>query len=629
MDEKPKSIWKKYITGRMALVIWLALTAFTIMLGSFISGLTNYDRPMSDLLLSVGIFTSVFLAIILFLIYVAWPLSRWFFWKHWRRTFFGLACFATLIGLLYAEEDWRGKHDWNKFKREWEAKGEHFDFASVIPPPVPDDQNFALTPIWVESMKAVLGPRNSSKWFASYAENGRTNFVDRLALDVFHEEETAMPKIEQPKFGNWQKGELTDLPSWQNYYRAASFTNRAELKTPYYYPAKAFTNGFPVSPQPQTPAQDVLLALSKYDSTIEELRAASKLPYSRFPLNYDGMPAAILLPHLAQLKRCAQVLELRAVAELQNGESEKALADVKLSLRLIDSVRTEMFLISHLVRIAVMEITIQPIYEGLAEHKWSDAQLMELDSELAKLNFLADYQFAIRGERALEIANIEFFRHPTSDPQFKRPRLYFVAPLLYLFQEMSYEGNDENAQIGFQMLALSFGPSGWIDQNELRIARFETKWYLPIVDENKETISPAKIPDSGTALGREIQHRTPENVLETLLIPALGGAARKCAYAQCSVDLARVAIALERYHLANGNYPESLAALAPQFLEKIPHDVINGEPLHYRRTDDGQFVLYSVGWNEKDDGGVVVFKKGSSPDANTDQGDWVWRYPAK
>ena len=41
------------------------------------------------------------------------------------------------------------------------------------------------------------------------------------------------------------------------------------------------------------------------------------------------------------------------------------------------------------------------------------------------------------------------------------------------------------------------------------------------------------------------------------------------------------------------------------FIDKLPHDIINGDPLKYHRTDDGQFVLYSVGWNETDDGGIV------------------------
>ncbi|HEX3890223.1 MAG TPA: hypothetical protein VHX90_05170, partial [Verrucomicrobiae bacterium] len=176
-------------------------------------------------------------------------------------------------------------------------------------------------------------------------------------------------------------------------------------------------------------------------------------------------------------------------------------------------------------------------------------------------------------------------------------------------------------------LALSLGPSGWIDQNEMRIARFETKWYLPIVDEDAKTISQAKIRAADNALGQEIRHRTPENVLETLLLPALDGAARKCAYAQSSVNLARVAIALERYRLANGNYPDSLDAITAQFPNGIPHDIINGQPLHYRRTENGQFVLYSVGWNETDDGGVVGLTKSGAPDIN--RGDWVWRYPQK
>ncbi len=69
--------------------------------------------------------------------------------------------------------------------------------------------------------------------------------------------------------------------------------------------------------EPKTPAADVLFALSIYNPTIEELRQAAALPGSRFPLNYDSeSPAAILLPHLAALKGCMRVLELRAIAEL-------------------------------------------------------------------------------------------------------------------------------------------------------------------------------------------------------------------------------------------------------------------------------------------------------------------------
>ncbi|MEI2726621.1 MAG: hypothetical protein V9H26_24805 [Verrucomicrobiota bacterium] len=97
-----------------------------------------------------------------------------------------------------------------------------------------------------------------------------------------------------------------------------------------------------------------------------------------------------------------------------------------------------------------------------------------------------------------------------------------------------------------------------------------------------------------------------------------------------------MACGLERYRLAHNQYPETLDALAPQFITKLPHDVINGQPLKYRRTDDGSFILYSIGWNEKDDGGFIPAKKDGKTvngreegkSVNLTEGDWVWRYPA-
>ena len=78
---------------------------------------------------------------------------------------------------------------------------------------------------------------------------------------------------------------------------------------------------------------------------------------------------------------------------------------------------------------------------------------------------------------------------------------------------------------------------------------------------------------------------------------------------------ALIACALERYRLAHGQYPEALDALIPQFIEKVPHDLIGGQPLKYRNTGE-RFLLYSIGWNERDDGGV--------PGKTIPEGDWVW-----
>ena len=85
-----------------------------------------------------------------------------------------------------------------------------------------------------------------------------------------------------------------------------------------------------------------------------------------------------------------------------------------------------------------------------------------------------------------------------------------------------------------------------------------------------------------------------------------------------------LACALERSRVADGKFPDTLDALAPRFIAKLPHDIITGEPLKYRREGDG-YVLYSVGWNEKDDGG----KPGTKSPPATEDGDWVWQSSVK
>ncbi len=60
-----------------------------------------------------------------------------------------------------------------------------------------------------------------------------------------------------------------------------------------------------------------------------------------------------------------------------------------------------------------------------------------------------------------------------------------------------------------------------------------------------------------------------------------------------------------------------------------PHDIIGGQPLHYRFNEDGQFMLYSAGWNETNDGGVMVLNQNTPPTQDFSHGDWVWRYPQR
>jgi len=102
-------------------------------------------------------------------------------------------------------------------------------------------------------------------------------------------------------------------------------------------------------------------------------------------------------------------------------------------------------------------------------------------------------------------------------------------------------------------------------------------------------------------------------------------------FAQTAVDQATLACALERHRLANGEFPTTLDALVPKLMAKLPHDVVTGEPLKYRRTDGGGFVLYSVGLNTEDDGGKPCIRESHEPGSrrylDLNYNDWVWTCP--
>jgi hypothetical protein len=76
--------------------------------------------------------------------------------------------------------------------------------------------------------------------------------------------------------------------------------------------------------------------------------------------------------------------------------------------------------------------------------------------------------------------------------------------------------------------------------------------------------------------------------------------------------------------LAEAQFPSSLEALVPRYLRRVPHDVIDGQPLRFQINHAGSYSLYSVGWNGADDSGNVAFKKDSGS-AETGKRDWVWQ----
>lgn len=86
----------------------------------------------------------------------------------------------------------------------------------------------------------------------------------------------------------------------------------------------------------------------------------------RFSIDYKkGYLAEIL--HLSKLRGCARLLALKSLQQLDEGNAEEAISTSLKMIKLSNSVSTEPFLISQLVRIAIGSMMINSLEKILAE----------------------------------------------------------------------------------------------------------------------------------------------------------------------------------------------------------------------------------------------------------------------
>ncbi len=237
----------------------------------------------------------------------------------------------------------------------------------------------------------------------------------------------------------------------------------------------------------------------------------------------------------------------------------------------------------------MLRITTDTVWEGIATGRWNEQHLAQVQAALSPIDLLSDYEHSIRGERAF---GNDFLQRIRAGHE--------------------YGGAVEGIA--------RFAPGGLLYQNQLTINRMYQNYFFGVIDTKKRRVDVERVVALEKAT--EVRQRHPYRFLAALLLPALEKSSFRFVHGQTVIDQAAIACALERYRLAKGEYPETPQQLTPQFLREIPHDLITGEPLHYSRPNTNKFILYSIGWNQKDDHGVPA-PSGISSSRQT-SGDWVW-----
>jgi hypothetical protein len=491
-------------------------------------------------------------------------MKKIFAWIFRLKTLTGLAflvaALAAVLVLVILVINSRGRKAWEAYAIEAQQRGVKLSHTDFRPSPVPDAENFAAVPLFA----SLFSPDPEV----------RTQKGKQLSLPSSGEPESN-------PLSSMSDARLIDLTAWQN-----AFIKEGAL-------AQAGTS----------PADDVLAGLEKLRGpALKQLAEAESRPRACFPVNWDDGFGA-LLPHLAMLRDAARIHALRLAAHLAKGDRTAALAEFEGLLRLYYAIENEPTAISGLVRISILSMANSAVWDGLARGQWSDAELTKIEAELAPINLLHDYHFALGSERAGVNSVFDSLRG--------------VGPM-HRFDVSTALGNGAPP-----MFAGLTRVSGFVFYNQLALNRYHDD-RLARLDWTNARVTPqvGVEYDPERRLGIHGQPKRAFYSLFLLTVPALDAIEKSYFLAHTTQQLTRIACALERQHLATSAYPEKLDALMPTYLAAVPRDLIDGAPLRYRRTDNGRFLLYSIAMNARDDGGTPG--KARNP---RDAEDWVWRWP--
>ena len=345
----------------------------------------------------------------------------------------------------------------------------------------------------------------------------------------------------------------------------------------------------------------VLRALRTFSPVLDRLEsAAAAMPegvLARTPVSYSGgLPVAF--------RRITQTLAVRADAHLAAGQSAEARHDLEVIFWLRRATATEpRSFLNAALGCNHLELALQVVWQGLADHRWTADDLSAIQSRLQSLDLLADYRRGASGQRADSLFLIDGLQDGR-----------------YRYADLFGPGDGWGARAS--AWALMHGPGGWLVQNRVAMTRFYQDYLLGCVDVPAHRYRP-EVLEAGLAEATRIctQPVWPSRYLLATGMPGFLRVVERCALAQTVLDEAIAACALERYAQAHdGSNPATLDALVPQYLNHLPTSVIDGKPLRYALSPEGYYRLTMP----------LPLQQIEKPAGSMIQGDdLVWEYPSE
>lgn len=302
------------------------------------------------------------------------------------------------------------------------------------------------------------------------------------------------------------------------------------------------------------PADRVIAGMRELGISFDPLAEAAQRPGARFEIDYASLSPA--LPHLGPVEALGNWLAIDGLARIGVGNGTAAAADILMITRLADALSNEPFLASQRTRRNLLSLAAGCIRAGIDGEVFDDGTLERLSAALQSARPVEDFARAVRGERAALNTVLDDRRSDLPQADAKLCEAWLGA-----------------------------GPDA-LSPRELRARRIAANTAIQaFLDQlgNPAGIVPA-------ALLPPPDMPAPPRIADL--------AAEAGAFAQVQTYLAQavIACALERHRFEQGQFPEALEALSPDFLPELPLDPMTGLPPSYE-NDGTSFILTGGGWN--------------------------------
>jgi len=303
------------------------------------------------------------------------------------------------------------------------------------------------------------------------------------------------------------------------------------------------------------------------------------------------------LRHIRQARILFTALVVRMRLRAADGDVRGAVDDLLLCYRFGSDMKSRPLMTDQLIGIAIQAQPLQTGFQILGRTEVGRGLRDTLQTRLAALSKDQDFAIDLRGDElaALDTIQTVYAKLPANYKDFdvnsidlaRRKSMDEAAAEISRILKLDLTTEEFRASV------TSDPPDQLAQRVRMCYAYYDTvssktpwQWRREYID-----------------FFADVRDMIGENLLLYALVPAVQQQAQICSRGRATHDALMTTLAILRYRDDKGALPDDLETLVSAgYLSRLPMDPYSDTPLSYKRTD-GDFTLYSVALNFRDNGG--------------------------